>query len=128
MTKTDLETTLTYIFSKLDDKFCKLDDKFKESLDTHTKFVTEKLKHQSLSGEIRVHLVKHKTISSSKSLNLHVKQITYMNNENGFDLLIYVIFSISPHLPKYQDPVFSFYLCDRETSPQLHIIALKTRG
>ena len=72
------------------------------------------------------------TISSSKSPKLHVKIITCMNNENGFDLLITVVFSVSPQLivlrPKFQYLVISFLLGEGETLPQFHLRALHIRS
>ena len=47
-----------------------------------------------------------------------------MNNDNGFDLLIDVVFEMSSQLgglgPKYQDLVISFHLAEGEALPQLH--------
>ena len=51
-----------------------------------------------------------------------------MNNYNGFELLIDVVFSISPQLVglghKAQDLVISFRLGEGETIPQFHLRAL----
>ena len=55
-----------------------------------------------------------------------------MNNDNGFDLLIYVVFSMIPQLSgrgtKSQDLVISFFLGEEETLPQFHIRALQIRS
>ena len=48
-----------------------------------------------------------------------------MNNDNGFDLLIAVLFAMIPQLgvlgPKAQDLVVSFFLGEVQTIPQLQI-------
>ena len=62
--------------------------------DTHPKFSTAKENYESLSRSFRVSIAKDTTISSSKSLKSHVKIITYMNNDNSFNLLIDVVFSM----------------------------------
>ena len=55
-----------------------------------------------------------------------------MNNNNGFDLLIAVVFSISTQLEvlghKAQDLVISFHLGEVETIPQLHLRYLQVRS
>ena len=66
--------------------------------DTYPKFATAKEKYEAFSILLRVHLVKDNTISSSKPPKSHVKLITYMNNDNAFDLLIAVFFAMSPQL------------------------------
>ena len=58
-------------------------------LDTHTIFSKAKQNYKALSIALVVYIDKDKTISSSKSPKLHVKLITYMNNNNSFDLLLY---------------------------------------
>ena len=74
-------------------------------LDTHPTFAKGKENYKPFSRELRVHLVKDETITSSEAPKSHVNIITYMNIDNRFDLLIAVIFSISPQLgglgPKY---------------------------
>ena len=54
-----------------------------------------------------------------------VKLITYMNNENVFDLLIAVVFAMIPWLggigPKAQDLVIYFCLGEGRIIPQLHL-------
>ena len=84
------------------------------SPDTYQKFATEKENYEALSKSPRVHLVKDETIPSSKSPKTYVKLITYMNNDNSFYLIIYVVFAMSPQLgglgPKYQDLVIYFSL------------------
>ena len=62
--------------------------KFLLPTDTHPKYSTAKESFESFLRSLRVHLVKYTTISSSKSPKSHVKIVTYMKNENGFDLLI----------------------------------------
>ena len=89
--------------------------------DTHSKFATAKENFEELSIALRVHLVKYTTISSSKEPKSHVKLVTYMNNDNQFDLLIDVVFSMSPQLrviePKAQDLVIPFCIIEGETLP-----------
>ena len=81
---------------------------------------------------LRVHLVKDATISSSKAPKSHVKLVIYMNHYNGFDLLVAVVFSVSPQLgmlwPKAQDLVISFRHGEGETLPQFHLRALQIRS
>ena len=59
-------------------------------------------------------MVKDTTIYSSKAPKSHVKLVTYMHNDNGFYLLISVVFAMSPQLgglgTKYQDLVIPFFL------------------
>ena len=54
-----------------------------------------------------------------------------MNNDNGFDLLIAVVFAMSPQLgllgPKAQDLVISFRLGEGETLAQLHLRYIQIR-
>ena len=82
--------------------------------DTHPKFSTEKDNYEALSRSIRVHIFKDNTISSSKAPKSHVKLIIYINNDNGFNLIIDVVFTTLTQLgvlgPKAQDPVISFRL------------------
>ena len=70
--------------------------------------------YESFSRALRVHLVKDNTISLSTAPKLHVKLITYMNNENGFGIIVDVVFAISSQLgglgPKDQYLVISFCL------------------
>ena len=64
---------------------------------THPKFATSKEKYEAFSIVTRVYLVKDNTISSSKETKPHGKFITYMNNKNGFDLIIAGVFAMSPY-------------------------------
>ena len=52
----------------------------------------------------------------------HVKIVTYMNNDDGFELLIDVVFAMIPSPgglgPKSQDLVVSFSHGERETLPK----------
>ena len=70
--------------------------------------------YEAFSRALRFHLVKDNTISLSTAPKLHVKLITYMNNENGFIILVGVVFAMSTQLgglgPKYQYLVISFCL------------------
>ena len=85
--------------------------KFLLPLDTHYKYTTAK-QYEAFSRELRVHLFEYTTISSSKSPKSRVKLVTYMYCDNGFELLIVVVFFISPQLgglvPKSQDLVIPF--------------------
>ena len=99
----------------------------------HTSYIFHiKKNYKALSRSLRFHLVKDNTISSSKAPILNVKLITYMNNYNGFDLLIYVVFSMSPQLggrvPKAKDLVISSCLDEGETLPQFHLRYLQIRS
>ena len=55
-----------------------------------------------------------------------------MDNDNGFDLLIAVVFAMSPQLgglgPKYQYLVISLFLGEEENILQFHIRALHIRS
>ena len=66
--------------------------------DTHPKYVTAKENYEAFSRELVVYPVKDTTVSSSKSPTSHVKLITYMNSDNGFDLLLSVVFAMSSKL------------------------------
>ena len=64
--------------------------------DTQFKLSTSTGKYQELSISLWVHLFRYETIPSSKAPKSSVKLITYMNIDNIFDLLVGVLFSISP--------------------------------
>ena len=89
---------------------------------THPKLSTAKENHQAFSRSLRVNLVKYETISSSKSTNLNVKLITYLNNNNVFDFLIAVVFFMRYQLgglgPKSQDLRIHFCPGEGETIPE----------
>ena len=74
----------------------------------------ETMKHYQDQSESR--FVKDDTIPSSKLQKPHVKITTYMNNDNGSDLLIYLVSDISPQIgglaPKAQDLVISSHLVE----------------
>ena len=76
-------------------------------------------------------LVKYTTISSSKSPKSYFKLVTYMNNDNGFYLLIAAVFSTSTQLVglghKDQDLVIPFFLSEGENLPYFHLRALTIR-
>ena len=82
------------------------------SSDTHRNSFTAKENYESFLRALIFHIVEDNTISSSKAPKLHVDCITYMNNDNGFDLLIFVVFSMIPQIgvigPKPQYLVISF--------------------
>ena len=82
--------------------------------DDHYKYITAKENYEALSRALIVHLVKYTTISSSKAPKSHVKPVTNIQYYNGFELLIAVIFKISPQFvglgSKAQDLVIPFFL------------------
>ena len=100
--------------------------------DDHYKYITTKENDEELSRELRVHLVKDATISSSKSPKVHAKLATHMHYENGFEIIIAIIFRISPQLggigPKYQDLVIPFCLSEGEFLTAFHILYLKIKS
>ena len=90
-------------------------------------------KHLStLSISLRVHLVQDETIPSSKAPKSHVKLITYMNNDNGFDILITVFFDMITQLGglglKAHDLVLYFRLGEGKKIHQFRIRALQIRS
>ena len=70
--------------------------------------------HQSFLRVLWFHIAKYDTIIFSKAPKSYVKLITYINNDNGFDLIVAVLFDISRQIgvirPKYQDIVIYFRL------------------
>ena len=66
--------------------------------DTHPKNATAQENYETFSRALRYYIVNCNTICSSKSPKSHVKLITYRNNDNGFDLLVSVVFTMSPQL------------------------------
>ena len=96
---------------------------------TSPKCATSKENYEAFSIALRFHLVKDNTISSSKVPISHVKLITYMNDDNGFGLLIYVVFSMSPQLggivTKSSRPCDILSPWEGETLPQLHLRSLQ---
>ena len=99
---------------------------------THSKFSTSKENYETLSRALRVYLVKYNTIFSEKAPKWHVKIITYMNNDNRFDLIIAVVFAIIPQIgglgPKAKYLVISFFLNEGETLLKLNRIDLQIRS
>ena len=83
-------------------------------LENQSKYITAKENLEAFSRSLRVHLVKYTTISSSKTLKSHVKLVTNMHYENGFELLITVVFNTRPQLwglvTKSQDLLIPFCL------------------
>ena len=71
-------------------------------------------------------------MSSSKAPKSHVKLVTHMQYDNGYELLITVFFSVSPQLgvlgTKSQDLVIPFRLGEEEPLPDFHIKALSIRS
>ena len=106
--------------------------KFLFPLDTHYKYATAKGEFEAFSRALRVHIVKDTTISSSKEPKSHVKIVTYMNYDNGFKLLISVVFAMSHQLgvlgPKSQDLMIPFCLGEGKPLPYFHLRALITRN
>ena len=80
--------------------------------ETHSKLLTAKENYEVFSRALRVHFVKYNTISLSKGPKYHIKIITYINNDNGFEINIAVVFAMSPQLggigPKSQKNLASF--------------------
>ena len=101
-------------------------------LDKNPKFSTSKDNYEEFSTELIIHLVKDNTITPSKAQKFHFQLITYINNDNGFDLLIAVVFGMSSQRvvlgTKYQDLVISVCLVEGETFPQLHLRAFQIRS
>ena len=65
---------------------------------THPKYATSQENFEEFSRALRDNPIKYTTISSSKAPKFHVKLVTYMNNDNVFDLLIVVFSAISTQL------------------------------
>ena len=65
---------------------------------THTSKYSATKKYQALSRALRFLLVKDTTINSSISTKLHIKLVTFINNDKGFDLLVSVLLSTSTKL------------------------------
>ena len=96
---------------------------------TCLKFATSKENYEAFPRARRVILVKDNTISSSKLPKLNIKLITYMNNYNGFDLIVAVLFVMSTQLgDKAQDLLIYFRLGEGETPPQFHLIDIQIRN
>ena len=91
------------------------------SPNTYTKYFTAEEKSETFSRSLRVHLVKDTTKSSSKSPKSHVKLVTYMKNDNGFELLIDVVFVMIPQLGRFgtkaQEIVIPFCIGKEEKIP-----------
>ena len=91
---------------------------------------TEKYKKFYIS--LLVNPVKYTTINYSTAPKSHVKIFTYMNNDNGFDILVAVVFYNSPQLggigTKYQDLVRPFQISEGESLPDFHLRALQERS
>ena len=100
--------------------------------DTYSKYSTAKENFEAFSRALIVNSVKDTTIYSSKSPKSHVKLVTYMHRDNRFDLLIAVVFAMSPKLgglgPKSQELVIPFYLDEVETISYLRLRALTIRS
>ena len=71
-------------------------------------------------------------MSSSKSPKQHVKLVTHMHYDNGFEIIIAVVLSMVPQLgglgPKAQDLVIPFRLGEVEPLPYIHLISLAIRS
>ena len=96
--------------------------------DTSLKYVTAKENFEAFSRALRVNIIKDTTISSSKTPKSHVKLVTNMHYDNLFELIIAVVFAMSPELvelgPKSQDLVIPFRLGEGEPLPDFHRRAL----
>ena len=83
---------------------------------THSKISTKNANYQVLYRSFIFNIVKDTTIKSSTASKSHIKLITCTNNENVFDLLVPVVFSMIPQIggigPKVQDFVTSFKIMD----------------
>ena len=101
-------------------------------LDTHPKCSKAKENYESFYKAPRVNLVKFKTITSSKAPKPHGKLITYINIDNGFDLLIAFVFAMGTQLgglgPNYQDLVIYFHIGEGGTTPKLHLGSLQDQS
>ena len=88
--------------------------KFLLQQDNNSKYITAKENFEEFSRELRVHLVKYTAISSSKAPKSNVKLFTHMHHDNGFEILIAIVFNMIPHLrgfgPKSQDLVIPICL------------------
>ena len=98
------------------------------SPDTNSKYVTAKENFEAFSRVLRVHLVKDTTILSSKAPKSHVKIVTHIHYDNGFELLISIVFTMSPQLgrlvTKAQYLVIPFHLGEVEPLSGFHLRAL----
>ena len=99
---------------------------------THPKISESKENYEVFSRTLGFHLVDDETITTPKAPKSHVKLITYLNIDKGFDLLIALVFYISPQLgvlgPKSQDHVISLFFGEGETFPQFHLRYLQTEN
>ena len=81
--------------------------------DNHYKYITEKENYEAFSRALRFHLVKNTNVSSSKAPKSHIKLVTHMYYDNGFEFLFTIIFNISPQLgglgPRDQELVIPFF-------------------
>ena len=112
--------------------------KFRTSLDlySHQKLILNMSQQKKMLKHYQEHsefiFVKDTTISSSKSTKSHVKLFTNMQYENGFELLIEVVFTMIPQLgglgPKYQDLFIPFHLGEGKTLPDFHLRDLTIRS
>ena len=86
---------------------------------------TETANYKATSRALQVHLVNVTTINSSKGPKSNVKFVTYMNNDNGFDILVAVVFGVITQLggigTKAQYPITSFNLTEGESLPDFHL-------
>ena len=100
--------------------------------DTHYKCITAKENFESFSNALRVHLVKYTTISSSKAPKSYAKLVIHMHYENVFELLIAVVFYMSPQIwvigPKAQYLVIPFWLGEGKSLPYFLLRALAIRS
>ena len=66
--------------------------------DNLSKYITAKDNYEKFSRALRVHLVKDTTTLSSKAPKLNVKPVTHIHCENGFELIIKVVFNMISQL------------------------------
>ena len=107
-------------------------NKFLLPIDDHSKYITAKENYEAFSRALRVHLVKDTTISSSKAPKSHIKLVTHMHYDNGFELLIALIFNVISQLgglgPKSKDLVIPFCLGKLESLTEFHLISIAIKS
>ena len=81
--------------------------------------------HKTFYRALRVHILKGATINFFTSPKAHVNLVTFMKNDNRFDILVAIFFAMRPQLGdivlKPQDLVASFHFTDGESLPDFHL-------
>ena len=97
-----------------------------------SQFRQKKENLQALLRSLRVHILKFDTIPYSKAPKSHVKLITHINIDNGFYLLVSVVFAMSPQYgglgTKDQYILISFCFGEGGTIPQFYLRVLQARS